>query len=149
MRTIKYIVVHCAATKEGQSFTINDIDKWHRARGWNGIGYHYVVYLDGSVHKGRDESAVGAHVQGYNSSSLGICYIGGVDANGKPKDTRTPQQKDGLLQLLKTLKAKYPNAKILGHREFSPDKNGDGFIDEWEWIKACPSFNASQEYKNI
>lgn len=135
-RNITEIIVHCAATPEGKDYTVADIDKWHRARGFNGIGYHYVIYRDGAVAKGRDESVVGAHCTNHNSKSIGICYIGGMDAaNKNPKDTRTPQQKESLLKLLKELKTKYPNAKIHGHRDFAN--------------KACPSFDATTEYKNI
>ena len=142
-RRIDYIVVHCAATKEGQNFTVNDIRRWHTApkpkgRGWSDIGYHYVIYLDGSVHAGRDVDLIGAHVENYNAHSIGICYVGGVAKDGKtPKDTRTTAQKDALLKLLKELRAKYPKAIIQGHRDF-PGVN-----------KACPSFDAKSEYKNI
>lgn len=135
-RNITEIIVHCSATPEGKDYTVKDIDGWHRARGFNGIGYHYVIYRDGAVAKGRDESVVGAHCTNHNSKSIGICYIGGMDsANKNPKDTRTPQQKESLLKLLKELKKKYPNAKIYGHRDFAN--------------KACPSFDATKEYANL
>ncbi|MBB4034895.1 N-acetyl-anhydromuramyl-L-alanine amidase AmpD [Dysgonomonas hofstadii] len=147
MRKINKIIIHCAATKEGQNFTVADITKWHKARGFATIGYHYVIYLDGSVHTGRPESQIGAHVQGQNSDSIGICYIGGVDLNGKPKDTRTQAQKEALKKLVKELKAKYPGATVLGHRDYSPDRNGDGIIEEWEWMKACPSFDVRKWLK--
>ena len=136
MRTISEIIVHCAATPEGKNYTVSDINKWHKERGFDEIGYHYVIYLDGSIHEGRDITKVGAHCTGHNSKSIGICYIGGVAKDGKTsKDTRTPEQKKSLLKLLKELKAVYPNAKIYGHRDFAK--------------KDCPSFNASVEYKNI
>ena len=116
--------------------TVDDINKWHRERGFRGIGYHYVVYLDGSVHSGRTESEIGAHCKGRNSNSIGVCYIGGLDADGvTPKDTRTEMQKKALTELLGKLKEKYPNAKIYGHRDFAN--------------KACPCFDAKEEYKNI
>nr|DAJ29985.1 MAG TPA: endodeoxyribonuclease I [Caudoviricetes sp.] len=137
-RTINYLVVHCSATPEGKPFTVKDIDQWHRARGFKGIGYNYVIYLDGSVHEGRDVNLIPAHVEGHNRDSIGICYIGGCDASGKkPKDTRTPQQKAALLELLKALRKLYPNAQILGHRDFADVK------------KACPSFDAKTEYKQL
>ena len=141
-RRIDYIVVHCAATKEGQNFTVNDIRRWHTApkpqgRGWSDIGYHYVIYLDGSVHVGRDVDLIGAHVKNYNAHSIGICYVGGTDKSGKAKDTRTTAQKAALLKLLKELRAKYPKAIIQGHRDFPGV------------AKACPSFDAKSEYKNI
>lgn len=136
MRKIDKILVHCAATPEGKDFTVEDIDKWHKARGFKKIGYHFVIYNDGSVHEGRNIEEVGAHCTNHNSRSIGICYIGGVAKDGKtPKDTRTEPQKIALLKLLKELKVKYPKAEIYGHRDFAN--------------KACPSFDAKTEYKNI
>lgn len=126
MRPINRIILHCSATAEGKDYTVADIDQWHKARGWQGIGYHYVVYRDGSIHNGRPIEAVGAHTSGYNKDSIGICYIGGVDANGKPKDTRTPEQKKALRELVVKLKEQFPNATVHGHYEFAQ--------------KACPSF---------
>ena len=136
MRDIKEIIVHCSATPEGKDFTVEDIRKWHLARGFKDIGYHYVIYRDGSIHKGREESVIGAHCTGHNSYSIGVCYIGGVAKDGKtPKDTRTEAQKESLVKLLKELKAKYPKATIHGHREFAN--------------KACPSFDAKKEYSTL
>lgn len=150
MRKINLIVVHCSATPEGKDFTVNDIDRWHRARGFKKIGYHYVVYRDGTVHQGRAENEVGAHVSGYNNNSIGVCYIGGLTADGKKaKDTRTTAQKRGLLNLLIKLRKKYLDAKIVGHRDLSPDLNHDGKIEPNEWVKECPSFDAKTEYQNI
>ena len=150
MRKINLIVVHCSATPEGKDFTVNDIDRWHRARGFKKIGYHYVVYRDGTVHPGRAENEVGAHVSGYNNNSIGVCYIGGLTADGKKaKDTRTTAQKRGLLNLLIKLRKKYLDAKIVGHRDLSPDLNHDGKIEPNEWVKECPSFDAKTEYQNI
>lgn len=136
MRQITKIIVHCTATPEGKNYTVDTIRKWHIAKGWSDIGYHYVIYLDGSVHKGRDEKIVGAHCLGQNANSIGVCYVGGVATDGKtPKDTRTEAQKQSLIDLLKKLKAKYPKASIFGHRDFA--------------AKACPSFDAKTEYKNL
>ena len=136
MRTINEIIVHCSATPEGRPTTVGDIRAWHKQRGFKDIGYHYVVYLDGSIHAGRPESAIGAHCTGHNQHSIGVCYIGGVAKDMKsPKDTRTEAQKKSLLQLLKMLKKKYPQAKIYGHRDFA--------------AKACPSFDARKEYANL
>lgn len=150
MRKINLIIVHCSATKEGKDYTVADIDRWHRERGFKKIGYHYVIYRDGTVHEGRAESEVGAHCKGYNANSIGVCYIGGLAADGKTaKDTRTPAQKRALLNLLSKLKKKYPSAKIVGHRDLSPDKNHDGKIESWEWMKDCPSFDAKTEYANL
>lgn len=133
---IKYLIVHSSATAEGKDFRAKDIDRWHKQQGWSCIGYHYVIDLDGTVEKGRDESKVGAHCLGHNGESLGICYIGGLARDSKtPKDTRTDAQKAALIKLLKELKAKYPKAKIVGHNQFAK--------------KACPCFNAESEYKNL
>lgn len=150
MRKIDLIVVHCASTPEGKDFTVSDIDRWHKQRGFRKIGYHWVVYRDGSIHAGRPESEVGAHVKGYNSHSIGVCYIGGLTSDGKKsKDTRTPKQKEALRKLLRSLKQKYPQAKIVGHRDLSPDTNHNGKVDKWEWLKDCPCFDAIPEYANL
>ena len=142
-RVIKEIIVHCTATREGQNVTVSDVDKWHRSQGWNCIGYHYLVYLDGSVHAGRDVDVDGAHAgknnkdgKNHNKNSIAVCYVGGLDANGKPKDTRTVSQKIALVQLLKQLRVLYPSATIVGH-------------NYWSTIKACPCFDAKEEYKKI
>ena len=136
MRKINEIIVHCAATPEGKNFKAADIDRWHRERKMKCIGYHYVVDLDGTVEPGRPESEIGAHCLGHNQYSIGVCYVAGLAEDGKtPKDTRTATQKEALLALLKKLRAKYPKASSHGHREFA--------------AKACPSFDATTEYKNI
>ncbi len=120
MRKIERIIIHCSATPEDRDYTVADIDRWHKANGWKGIGYHYVIYRDGSVHTGRDVSEKGAHCVGYNATSIGICYIGGMTADNKrPKDTRTPAQRIALRDLVELLKTEYPNATIHGHREFA------------------------------
>lgn len=136
-RKIDLFIVHCSATPEGKDIKTETIKDWHvNSNHWKDIGYHYVIELDGSIHKGRDESVIGAHCSGQNANSIGICYVGGVAKDGKtPKDTRTEAQKNSLLELLKKLKAKYPNATIHGHREFA--------------AKACPSFDAKYEYKDL
>lgn len=149
MREINYIVLHCSATPEGRKVTVKDITDWHRQRGFRTIGYHYVVYADGSVYTGRPVDEIGAHVAGYNKNSIGICYVGGLDTLGKAKDTRTPQQKKAIEKLLKELRVRFPKAAICGHRDFSPDKNGNGIIEPFEFMKACPCFDAKVEYKNI
>ena len=135
-RKINEIIVHCTATAEGKDFKAADIDKWHKQKGWDGIGYHHVVDLVGTVEPGRPESKVGAHCLGHNQNSIGVVYVGGLASDGKtPKDTRTPQQKAALVKLLTELKHRYPNATIHGHRDFA--------------AKACPSFDATKEYKDI
>lgn len=150
MRQINLIVVHCSATPEGRDVTAADINKMHIARGFKKIGYHYVIRLDGTVETGRKENEVGAHAKGYNANSIGVCYVGGLASDGKtPKDTRTAAQKSALKKLLHTLKQRYPNARIVGHRDLSPDLNHDGKIEPNEWVKACPCFDAQEEYKDI
>lgn len=146
MRIINKIIIHCSATKEGEYFDREDIKVWHLARGFKDIGYHYVILLDGTIQHGRDIEKIGAHCTGYNKDSIGICYIGGLDKEGKPKDTRTKSQKIAISRLLEELKEQFPIAIIKGHRDFSPDINKDGKIDPWEWSKSCPCFDVSKEY---
>lgn len=136
MRKITEIIIHCSATPEGRRVTTDQIDRWHKERGFKKIGYHYVIYLDGSIHEGRKEEEIGAHTVGHNANSIGICYVGGCAKDGRtPKDTRTDAQKNALCGLLSQLVKKYPNASIHGHREFAN--------------KACPCFDVQDEYKNI
>ena len=149
MNKPKYIIVHCSATKVTSNITVEQIVSMHKQRGFNTIGYHYYITKDGVIHKGRDESIDGAHCLGYNAKSIGICYEGGLDKNGKAKDTRTDAQKESLISLIKQLKGKYKIDKVMGHRDTSPDKDGDGIVEPHEWIKQCPCFNAIDEYKNI
>lgn len=149
MRKINKVIIHCSATPEGRDYTVADIDRWHRERGFNEIGYHYVVYRDGSVHTGRDVAKIGAHCKGQNADSIGICYIGGLDANGKAKDTRTEAQKRALRVLVAKLVKEYPIKEILGHRDTSPDTDGDGVVEPHEWTKMCPCFDAKEEYKDL
>ena len=149
-RKINEIIIHCSDTPEGRNFTAADIRRWHRQKGWADIGYHYVVLRNGTVENGRDVDIVGAHCKNHNTHSIGVCYIGGSSAaTGKPKDTRTLAQKAALIKLLRDLKKLYPNAKILGHRDTSPDKNHNGKIDKEEYIKDCPCFDAMLEYSSI
>ena len=128
MRKIDKIIIHCSATPEGKDFTVQQIREWHvKGNGWRDIGYHFVIYRDGSIHTGRPIEQVGAHTTGHNAHSIGICYIGGYAADGKtPKDTRTEAQRLALIKLVRELKASYPSATIHGHNEVAN--------------KACPSF---------
>lgn len=139
MREINKIIIHCSATPEGKPFTVENIRRWHTlpvskgGRGWSDIGYHYVIYLDGSVHNGRPVEKIGAHCAGQNAKSIGICYVGGLASDAKtPKDTRTEAQKRALRQLVATLRKKYPKATVHGHREFA--------------AKACPCFDVKKEF---
>lgn len=148
-RTITDIVIHCTATRAWQDYSADDIRRMHKAQGWADIGYHYVVRLDGTIEPGRDVDKIGAHVSGHNANSIGVVYVGGLDNQGKAKDTRTENQKNALLNLLLDLRQLYPNARISGHRDFSPDLNGNGTIEPCEWIKECPCFDAKSEYRRI
>ena len=127
MRTITKIILHCSATKEGKNFSAADIDRWHREQGYAMIGYHYVILLDGSIEIGRPIEQIGAHCLGHNAHSIGICYIGGLDHHGRPKDTRTEQQRKAMEKLINNLLVQYHNAKVHCHNEFSN--------------KDCPCFN--------
>lgn len=131
MRDITEIIVHCSDTPAGRDISVEEIRQWHLDRGWSDIGYHYVIYLDGTVHEGRPVEITGSHCLGHNKISIGICYIGG----GGGVDTRTEEQKDALVDMLVYLKTTYPKARIYGHRDFS--------------AKSCPSFDATKEYENI
>lgn len=130
MRKINKIIIHCTDTPGGEHFTVEDIDRWHKERGFNCIGYHFVIYIDGSVHKGRNLSQPGAHCKGHNSTSIGICYVGGKG----PKDTRTDAQKKSIIRLVNELKQVFPQATVHGHNEFSD--------------KSCPCFDVQKEFNN-
>lgn len=149
-RTITDIVVHCTGSAYGTDLSAADIRRMHvKDKGWADIGYHYVVRLDGTIEPGRDVDIIGAHVSGHNAHSIGVVYVGGLDKNGKAMDTRTENQKNALLNLLLMLRKLYPQARISGHRDFSPDRNGDGIISPCEWIKSCPCFDAKWEYHRV
>lgn len=126
-RRIDEVIIHCTATPEGRDHTAADIRGWHKAQNWSDIGYHYVVRLDGTVERGRPEALAGAHVSGHNEGTLGVVYVGGVDAEGEPKDTRTPAQRAALEAVVRDLCAKYPIAHVTGHNQYA--------------AKACPSFD--------
>jgi N-acetylmuramoyl-L-alanine amidase len=137
MRKISEIILHCSATREGKAFTVSDIDRWHRERGWKGCGYHYVITLDGKVEQGRPEQVAGAHCTGRNSESIGVCYIGGCDMVGKSKDTRTPEQKKAMVTLVRQLMQAHSIGieDVHCHNEFSS--------------KACPSFSIEKFRKEL
>ena len=157
MNKIDAIVVHCSATRAGQDIGKSEINRMHVARGFNCIGYNFVVRIDGTVETGRSLQIDGAHCNSkgfsgvsYNKHSIGICYIGGLDKSGKAADTRTDAQKNALRELIAKLVKEYPDIKeILGHRDTSPDLDGDGIVEPNEWIKICPCFDAASEYKDL
>lgn len=134
-RPIDEIIIHCSATKELHDFKAADIRRWHLQRGFADIGYHFVVGLDGSVETGRNIEKIGAHCLNHNRRSVGICYIGGLDSNGKPADTRTVEQRVALPELIRRIRRHHPRTSVHGHREFA--------------AKACPCFDARAEYDRI
>lgn len=136
MRTITLIIVHCSAVRTGQRSSAQDIDRWHRARGWKSIGYHFVVRRDGTVEAGRSLDETGAHCAGHNRHSIGICYEGGLDSEGRPADTRTPEQAGSLRELVERMHERFPKALIVGHHDLNP-------------MKACPCFDVVREYRNL
>lgn len=157
MKEIDAIIIHCSATRAGQDIGKSEITQMHLKRGFNTIGYNFVVRLDGTIETGRSLSIDGAHCNtkgfsglSYNKHSIGICYVGGLDEKGKAADTRTPEQKKALEKLIRQLLHEYPNIKeILGHRDTSPDLDGDGEVEPKEWVKECPCFNAKDEYSSL
>lgn len=136
MRSITLIVVHCSANRAGSALRLAGIDRHHRSLGWKGCGYHYVIPTDGTLEEGRPEAEVGAHCRHHNRHSIGICYIGGLSADGTPADTRTEAQRATLRRLLASLHRRFPRALIVGHRDLDP-------------LKACPCFDAAKEYADL
>lgn len=141
-RRVDEIIVHYTATPRDEDFSVEQIRQTHLARGFSDIGYHYVIYRDGSIHVGRAEAKAGAHCTGHNTRSIGVCYVGGCPSRKQRKDwmdvgldTRTAAQKASLIRLIGGLKKKYPGATVHGHREFAN--------------KPCPGFDAKTEYKDI
>jgi len=133
VRELNRIILHCTATRAGEQINVKQIDKWHRDRGWSEIGYHYVLYADGTIATGRDIRKKGAHVKGHNHDSVGVAYVGGVDSNLVPQDTMTMQQEMAFLHLVNSLRVVFGDMSVHGHNEFSS--------------KACPSFNVQEKYK--
>ena len=133
MRKLTRIILHCTATPDGRHVDVDTIRSWHRKRGWSDIGYHYVIYLDGSVHAGRDVAKVGAHVVGHNADTIGMVYVGGTDAGGKAKDTMNAAQETAFVNLVKHLRDQYGPLTLHGHNEYA--------------AKACPSFNVKHKFE--
>ena len=136
------IVVHVTATPPTMDIGAAEVDRMHRARGFNGIGYHFIIRRDGRIETGRPVNDIGAHVAGWNSVSIGVSLVGGVDARGRAENNRTEHQMVALVPLLKKLCRDFPDAKVCGHRDLSPDGDGDGVIEPQEYIKECPCFDA-------
>lgn len=147
MRKIERIFVHCTAGS--QKATVNDVKAEFKRKGWKNPGYHYLVDKYGVITQLLDDSKVSNGVKGYNSTSINVAYTGGIDENGKGTDNRTEAQKKSLRNILKILHKRYPEARIMGHRDISPDQNKNGIVDSWERIKECPCFDAIEEYKDL
>lgn len=145
MREINLIVVHCSATRADRDFTENDLEVCHRHRGFNGAGYHFYIRKNGDIKNTHPLEKPGAHALGYNAHSIGICYEGGLDVRYRPADTRTEWQKHSLRVLIRTLLMDYPGCRVCGHRDLSPDRNGDGRISPEEWVKECPCFEVTSK----
>ena len=138
MRRITAIVIHCSATPAGREHTAADIDRWHRGMGWTSIGYHYVIRLDGTVEPGRRLAEAGAHVSGHNATTIGVCYVGGLNADTwQPEDTRTEAQRCAMAALVRALLEEFPGADVLGHRDFPNVR------------KACPCFDVRAWWRGL
>lgn len=144
-RSITLIVVHCTATKLDADFTQKDLLRCHKARGMCMVGYHSYIRKDGFIWSTRPLEMVGAHCLGYNQESVGIAYEGGLDIQGLPADTRTPEQKHSMRVLIRTLKKMFPVSRVCGHRDLSPDSNGNGVVEPSEWLKQCPCFEVATD----
>lgn len=133
---VKYIILHCTDTRPTLSVDVDTIDVWHRSRGFDCCGYHYVIGVDGKIEIGRDIHCVGAHALGYNNCSIGVAYVGGRDVNGHPADTRTFAQKVAIAWVIRDILQYYPDIRqVIGHNDVS--------------TKVCPCFDAKKEYSNI
>lgn len=146
MRRVELIVIHCSATRECVAYSPAQLEKDHLARGFKQAGYHYYIRRTGEIVEIRPLGMIGAHARGYNRHSVGVCYEGGLNTAGELADTRTPEQIISLHQLINKLKTRFPGALVCGHRDLSPDLNGDGVISPHEWIKGCPGFEVKEEY---
>jgi N-acetyl-anhydromuramyl-L-alanine amidase AmpD len=143
-RSIKYIVFHCTAGQSTQS-TQSIKQFWANKLGWKSYGYHYLVNANGSIEHITPLNRTTNGVAGFNANSIHVCYKGGF----RGRDTRTDAQKKALMDLAIQLKKAYPNAKLMGHRDFSKDLDGDGVIEPHEYSKLCPCFSVTKEYGHI
>ena len=150
-KDVRYIVIHCTAGFGN----LKSIESFWKSKGWGTGGYHRIVKQDGKTHKLYDFGTVVNGVKGHNHECIHISYIGGVNPKNykEAKDTRTDEQKDGLtaniidaMVWIENNGGDFSKVQILGHRDFSPDKNGNGKIESWERTKECPSFEAKEEY---
>jgi len=144
------IVVHCSATRPSQDIGRREIEEWHIARGFAAIGYHFVIRRNGSLELGRPMQDIGAHVEGFNAVSVGVCLVGGLAEDGSPEpddiEKFTGAQFAATRRLLDFLRDVYPDARRVGHRDLSPDLNHDGKIQPREWLKTCPGFDVATAF---
>lgn len=134
MREINKFIIHCSATPPTADIGAFQIDEWHKKQGWSGIGYHFVIRRNGKIENGRPLEVTGAHCKGQNKNSIGICLVGGIDADGKPQNNFTDAQFQSLRKLVTDLKNNFPQATIHGHYEFA--------------AKACPCFNVQEFFRD-
>lgn len=146
MRHIDTIIIHCSATPANKRLEPAELNRTHRKRGFNGCGYHFYIRRNGEICDMRQVEKIGAHCKGHNEGSIGICYEGGLDGKGRPADTRTEEQKNAMKWLVESLKKEFRIKTIAGHRDFSPDTDGDGTVEPEEWVKQCPCFDVRDEF---
>lgn len=146
---IKYIVVHCSATKPVQDIGLKELDVMHKQRGFESCGYHFIIRQNGVIEIGRPLAVQGAHVGGvgHNHDSWGVCLVGGLDAKGSPMATFGQPQMQSAASIIHGLILRAPTAQVLGHRDLSPDKDGDGVVESQEWLKQCPCFDTRHWWK--
>jgi len=142
MRKINLIVIHCTASRNGWPVSIQTVAEWHRQRGFKAVGYHYLIGVDGHVDVGRDEEQPGAHAKGHNAHSIGVCLVGGLGGPDKLNPGQfTEAAWESLRITVQDLMDRYPGARVVGHRDLSPDLDGDGQVEPHEWTKLCPAFD--------
>ena len=156
---IKFIVNHCSATNPLQDIGFAEIDRMHKARTyraksgeikhWSGCGYHVIIRRNGVIEMGRSLQTMGAHAAGHNHHSWGVCWVGGVNENGDAEDNFTPEQMLSGELINRGLLIRAPHAEILGHRDLSPDLDGDGIIESHEWLKMCPCFDVREWWREV
>ena len=145
MRRIDYIIYHCSATRADCDYPVEALHRDHLSRGFKGIGYHFYITRNGQVHATRPLGMDGAHCQGHNRHSIGICYEGGLNSEGQPADTRTAAQREAMHRLTAQLLRRFHNVRLCGHRDLSPDRNSNGEVEPHEWLKQCPCFDVAKE----
>ena len=144
-RRMEQLIVHCSGTREDHSYTLEQLINDHQRRGFSQVGYHFYIRRGGQIYATRPLRLSGAHCLGHNAHSIGICYEGGLDMDGRAKDTRTKRQRDRLRRAVALLVRRYPHMQVVGHRDLSPDQNGDGRVSPNEWLKMCPCFDVQTE----